>query len=55
MSIVLRKDDFIDASVWECLLETAGIETHVVVAGRIISTEIEELDFTPVRCKGFSL
>tara|TARA_R110002020_G_scaffold101433_1_gene238935 strand:+ start:670 stop:837 length:168 start_codon:yes stop_codon:yes gene_type:complete len=55
MSIVLRKDDFRDASIWEWLLETAGIETHVMVAGRVIDTEIEELDFTPVNCKGSSL
>jgi len=55
MNVVLRKDDFVDASMWEYLLESAGIETRVVVAGRIIDTEIEELDFTPVRCKGSSL
>ena len=52
MSIVLRKDDFRDASIWEWLLETVGIETHVMVAGRVIDTEIEEINFTPVLCKG---
>ena len=53
MSIVLRKDDFRDASIWEWLLETVGIETHVMVAGRVIDTEIEEINFTPVLCKYF--
>ena len=53
MNIILRKDDFVDASMWEYVLDAAGIETQVLVAGRIIDTEIEELAFTPIECKGF--
>tara|TARA_R100001244_G_C5117639_1_gene122714 strand:- start:182 stop:370 length:189 start_codon:yes stop_codon:yes gene_type:complete len=50
-SVVLRKEDFKEESVWEFLLEGAGIQTSTIVAGRRIDNEFEELDFTPANAK----
>jgi len=50
-SVVLRKEDFKEESVWEFLLEGADIQTHTIVAGRRIDNEFEEIDFTPANAK----
>jgi hypothetical protein len=55
MSIVLRKDDFVCASIWGYLLEAANIETYEVIGGKVVDREIEELDFTPIKSIGEKL
>ena len=55
MSVVLRKDDFVCASIWVYLLEAANIETHEIIGGKLVDREIEELDFTPIKSIGEKL
>jgi|TARA_R100000656_G_scaffold39387_1_gene32981 hypothetical protein len=55
MFVVLQKDDFVNADVWEWLLEATGLETHTVINGKVVDKEIEEINFTPVLCKGEEL
>jgi len=47
--LTLFRDDFnnpIHGNLFDSLLEDLGIETHVVVAGRSINREIDEVTLT---------
>ena len=46
--LTLNKDDIATTSVmsWNGLLEDLGVETHVLVGGRIIDKEIDHIDVT---------
>ena len=55
MVVLLRREDFVDPSVWEWVIESAGLETHTTINGKVVDKEIEEINFTPVLCKGEQL